>query len=292
MANPHPARTFGLISDTHYLERLFGFPQRLEAVWAGVDLILHAGDVGDLAALDELGRIAPVAAVCGNDEPEQTRRTLPAQQLIAATGHRILLWHSHFPDRSEEIRRRSDAWGEKFHRIARRARDAGADIAVYGHTHVPMVCRFESVLLVNPGAIASGSYFTRQTVPSAGRLELAEGGESSAVLFDLRTGQARDFPAADPAEEFGKLGHRYQEWLVEGELIRDVEKLRKIDYRDFRNVFRGVKPEYKRAHTKSVFLRRTDLIAAFRSAEGLDPADREAVLAVLEGNADVSCRAD
>jgi putative phosphoesterase len=279
---PHSFASIGLLSDTHYQERLFHLPDRLKDLWPGVELILHAGDVGDLRILDELGRIAPVVAVHGNDDPEDTHRILPEQQVLAIRGHRILLWHSHFADRSEEIRKRNDIWGEKFRRIASHARDAGADVVVYGHTHVPMVSRHEGTLLVNPGALASGSYFTRQVIPSAGRLELADGEESKAVLFDLRTGQARDFPAADPAEDFGRLGNTYQEWSAEPEMIPDLEKLRKIEFHDFRSVVRAIIPEYRRLHDTGL-LRRENLMEAFQSAAGLDPTDREKIISALAG---------
>ena len=55
----------GVVSDTHGF-----FDARLQELLAGVELILHAGDVGKLEVLDELERIAPVRAVKGNiDSP-------------------------------------------------------------------------------------------------------------------------------------------------------------------------------------------------------------------------------
>jgi putative phosphoesterase len=51
----------GVVSDTHGF-----FDARLEELLADVELILHAGDVGNLEVLDELERIAPVRAVKGN----------------------------------------------------------------------------------------------------------------------------------------------------------------------------------------------------------------------------------
>ena len=71
--------TLGLLSDTHFHDRLFELPPHLAAIFAGVDLILHAGDVGDISVLDELGHIAPVVAVHGNDEPEHVKQWLPYQ---------------------------------------------------------------------------------------------------------------------------------------------------------------------------------------------------------------------
>ncbi|MCK7577391.1 MAG: metallophosphatase family protein [Chromatiales bacterium] len=65
-------RIIGVISDTHGLLR----PEALAAL-EGSELILHAGDVGDLRILDELARIAPVHAVYGNTDWGEVRGRLP-----------------------------------------------------------------------------------------------------------------------------------------------------------------------------------------------------------------------
>ncbi|MBN2086528.1 MAG: metallophosphoesterase family protein [Anaerolineales bacterium] len=283
MTNPLPIASIGLISDTHFLERLFHLPDSLASIWSGIHLILHAGDVGDPRVLDELARLAPVVAVRGNDDPDETKHLLPEKQVIPLRGHRILLWHSHYPDPAEEKARRADAWGFKLERIARHGQDAQADIVVYGHTHVPMASRLGNILLFNPGALASGSYFTRQKIQSVGRLQLMEDGRYAISHFDVGTGQPREFPSAEPAEAFPRLGNAHQEWLVEPGLIPFVDRLRNMGYRDFRSVIRAVIPEYRRIFGKG-WLRRKDLIAAFRAADGIDPDDRQKVLAVLAGD--------
>jgi len=57
------AACLGLIADTHYGDRLDALPPAVHGIFEGVDLILHAGDVGRLELLDQLGRTAPVVAV-------------------------------------------------------------------------------------------------------------------------------------------------------------------------------------------------------------------------------------
>ncbi|MCA9947118.1 MAG: metallophosphoesterase family protein, partial [Anaerolineales bacterium] len=61
--------TIGLISDTHMPQRWAQLPPVLTQIFANVNMIFHAGDVGELWVLDELSQIAPVIAVHGNDEP-------------------------------------------------------------------------------------------------------------------------------------------------------------------------------------------------------------------------------
>ena len=61
-----PALVVGLLSDTHVPRRIKRLPKTVLDALAGVDLILHAGDVDDPAALEPLRAIAPVHAVRGN----------------------------------------------------------------------------------------------------------------------------------------------------------------------------------------------------------------------------------
>ena len=81
----------GLISDTHMPERCAALPTAVFSTLANVDLLLHAGDVGELWVLDQLSAIAPVIAVHGNDDTAAAQRELPFQQIITAAGRRILL---------------------------------------------------------------------------------------------------------------------------------------------------------------------------------------------------------
>lgn len=130
-AVPDEARRIGLISDTHGLVR----PGVHDAL-AGVELILHAGDVEGDEILDELELIAPVRAVFGNcDAPGNPRLTRSIQ--LELEGVRIHVSHGHelgVPT-PELLLARYDA-----------------DVLVYGHTHKPLITRAAGRLVVNPGA--------------------------------------------------------------------------------------------------------------------------------------------
>src|SRR5512138_679433 len=103
--------TIGLISDTHIPMRWDVLPPAIFDIFAGADLIIHAGDVGELWVLDELSRIAPVIAVHGNDEGEQAQAVLPFQHTLMAAGQRIVITHGHNPDFKQEMEGRSkDDW--------------------------------------------------------------------------------------------------------------------------------------------------------------------------------------
>jgi uncharacterized protein len=273
--------SIGLISDTHYQDRLFNLPPGLADVWTNIDLILHAGDIGDLSVLDLLSKFAPVMAVHGNDEPDNVLKELPYQQIVAISGFGILLWHSHYPDPEEEKSKRKGAWGSKLERIAVRGCEVNAKIVVFGHTHVPMIYRQGDMLLINPGALSSGSYFTRQLVASVGRLQILANGELEVALFDVATGRVREFKVANPAEEFNLLADQYQEWIVEPDLIPDVGALRRLTYENVRAIVHELVPLYKRCLIEGIMLRK-DLIEAIRSSNLITSNDKRNVLAVID----------
>jgi uncharacterized protein len=106
------------------------------------DAILHAGDIGDLAVIDRLERLAPVFAVRGNID---TRAALPdilTLDLIGADRQlRIFLTHIavHGPRLRTEV--------------ARMARAERASLVVCGHSHVPFIAQDRDLAVFNPGSI-------------------------------------------------------------------------------------------------------------------------------------------
>jgi len=122
--------TIGVISDTHgYVD-----PRVLD-LFAGVDHILHAGDIGPPSVVMQLERIAPVTAVRGNcDLGDGFRET----EVVVLGGRRFVVRH--------EVDVRCTE-GE-LDTLLRRARP---DVVVFGHTHRPCIERVGNVLLFNPG---------------------------------------------------------------------------------------------------------------------------------------------
>ena len=152
-------RVIGLISDTHGLVR----PSVFDAL-AGVELILHAGDVGD-GVLEELEAIAPVSAVNGNTDPIDDARLTPSIEL-EVDGVRIHVSHGH------ELGRPTP---EKL------LQAYAADVIVYGHTHRQLVVRADDRLVVNPGAAGHRRF---DLEPSCARLTIARGA-ADVALIDL-----------------------------------------------------------------------------------------------------------
>jgi putative phosphoesterase len=139
-------------------------------------------------------------AVHGNDDTAEAQRELPYQQLVVIGGTRILLCHSHDPDRAREMATRvGDDLGPKLDRWAGLAAGAAADVLVFGHIHVPLVHRHGGVLLVNPGAIASPNGSTRQRVRTVARLHVLADGRVDVAHVDLAAPAQRFEPSFDPA---------------------------------------------------------------------------------------------
>jgi len=192
------AARIGLVSDTHMSARCDALPATLFDALMGIDMILHSGDVGELWVLDALSTIAPVVAVHGNDDSEEALSSLPYNQIVSAGGVRILLTHAHYPNRLQEMAsRRDDAWGPKLERRAAMAHEAGAQVAVFGHTHVPMTLSYNGVLLVNPGAIASPNEMLRQTQRTAAILYVRDDGVPFVRHVDLAAPEQVYVPVID-----------------------------------------------------------------------------------------------
>jgi putative phosphoesterase len=124
------ALRIGVISDSHEL-----VPDKVREVFAGVDHILHAGDLESLQVLVELELIAPVTAVRGNCDGNGHLARLPRVANVALGGVRFIVAH-----KEDTAMRALDA--EK----------APVAAVVTGHTHTPMVERRGDVLHLNPGS--------------------------------------------------------------------------------------------------------------------------------------------
>ncbi len=118
----------GLISDTHGLLR-----REAAAALAGVDRILHAGDVGRPEILDALRAIAPVTAVRGNVDTSSLADTLPYDTVVFINGFKIYMLHS-------------------LREMTMDPKAARMDVVVSGHTHKPLIKTVDKVLYVNPGS--------------------------------------------------------------------------------------------------------------------------------------------
>jgi uncharacterized protein len=162
----------GVIADTHCPEFLDRLPDGVFEALRGVDLILHAGDVGGPETIAELERIAPVNAVRGDHDRDLT--ALPLSREVLVEGRRIVLVHGNRTRWVEEPQtllwtlslgylRPNASLPRVLHRHF-----PGADAIVFGHTHRPHAETRNGTLMFNPGGV-------HQWNPETARRRLARG---------------------------------------------------------------------------------------------------------------------
>jgi uncharacterized protein len=138
----------GLISDTHGLLR----PEVFDA-FDGVDLILHAGDIGDPDILTALEAVAPVTAVWGNTDGWEIRDLVPeVARATIGSGEAVVIHGQQFGSPTPQ-------------RVA--AAHPGASLVVFGHSHVPVIERVGRTLAVNPGSAGPRRFNLPTTVAVA-----------------------------------------------------------------------------------------------------------------------------
>jgi hypothetical protein len=147
----------GVISDTHSLLR----PEAVAAL-AGVDRIIHAGDIGDPAILEALSAIAPVHAVRGNNDRGKWADAIPVAEIVECAGAVIYALHD-------------------VHELDLDPAAAGFAAVIAGHSHKPLCEVRGSVLFFNPGSAGPRRFKLPITV---GKLRI-EGGIVNGEIVHL-----------------------------------------------------------------------------------------------------------
>lgn len=129
----------GLISDTHVPVRARCIPKTVFKVFENVDFIVHAGDLVELAVIDELEQLAPVLAVHGNMDGPEVSGALPKMNSLKVLDWRIGVVHDP-----------STMFG--MGKMREIAKQNGFNVLVYGHTHNSAIKWEGQKLYVNPGS--------------------------------------------------------------------------------------------------------------------------------------------
>lgn len=143
----------GLIADTHIPEARPELWPQVFAAFEGVDAILHAGDIYDLAVIDQLNELAPIWVSRGNGDDGSGGRPVVAVDerlreswTVELAGLRIGLTHV------MPVPEMPPHWTvatacERFFPEGPRP-----DVVIYGDTHVEAIDHIDGVLCVNPGS--------------------------------------------------------------------------------------------------------------------------------------------
>lgn len=192
------ATRIGLIADTHIPEaRRHLWPQVFDA-FAGVERILHGGDVHDLSLLDELERVAPVYCARGNGEdgsggrpvqPEDPRVkyvwSMEIESLLVGLTHYVPV---------EDAPPGMDL--QSF--IERYWPEQTPDVIVSGDSHTELIVQKEGILCVNPGSPTYPHNYDTQ-YGTIGFLELDDGQAEASVWLITDEGiEPFDWDATPP----------------------------------------------------------------------------------------------
>jgi putative phosphoesterase len=118
----------GVISDTHGLLR----PEAEERL-AGVEHIIHAGDIGSPEITQRLAEIAPVTAISGNVDTQPWPQAFPHWEVVTLADRTIYVIH----DRGD---------------LDMDPAAAGFDLVISGHSHQPKTETVGGVVYLNPGS--------------------------------------------------------------------------------------------------------------------------------------------
>ena len=180
----------GLISDTHSAGSGRDLPSEVLQAFEGVDLILHCGDLECLGVLDYLETTAPVLAVRGYEDPrEPGERLADATRVVHVGGVAIGMIHDiQWP--GPKIATTGDGTGlvlpegEATETLAKKFGQP-VNVVLFGDTHEELVCRWDDVLMANPGSPTyPGKRHRRGTLGTVALLEV-DGKEATARIISL-----------------------------------------------------------------------------------------------------------
>ena len=150
----------GVISDTHGY-----FNRRIVELFAGVEHIIHGGDIGNENVLSRLREIAAVTVVTGNvDWGTDLDNVYRRVERLELAGFQIYVTHI----------------GDKPAKLLRDLPNPRPDIYIDGHSHIPVVEQLEGVLFLNPGSAAQPRF---GRPPSVAILELDHEARAELIML-------------------------------------------------------------------------------------------------------------
>lgn len=150
----------GIISDTHGLLR----PEALQRL-AGVDHIIHGGDIGRPQVMDELRKVAPVTAIRGNVDTAEWARDYPETATLRLEGRTFYILHD-------------------LHTLDIDPVAQGIDVVISGHSHQVRIATIKGVLYLNPGSAGPRRFKLPITLAT---MELGAG-KLEPVIHELEAG--------------------------------------------------------------------------------------------------------
>jgi uncharacterized protein len=157
--NYEAAKIIGLISDTHVPKRAMCIPKKVFEIFANADFVIHAGDLVELAVIDELEQAAPVLAVHGNMDGLEVNNAFPKVNSLKIFDWKIGVIHDadnlHGPGNIKDL-----------------VEENQFNVLVHGHTHSSKIKWIAKTLYINPGSPTDPASFRNK--PSVGLLKITK----------------------------------------------------------------------------------------------------------------------
>lgn len=145
----------GVISDTH---KHVNYIDKASEKLKNTDMIIHLGDnVKDVKEIEKFFS-GPIVKVIGNCDFNSMSKS---ELFVTIENKQVLITHGHHYDVKESLLR-----------LQYRAQELGADLVLYGHTHIAKVDYINGIFFVNPGSAA-----------------LPKNGKNSVARIDIRNGE-------------------------------------------------------------------------------------------------------
>jgi putative phosphoesterase len=158
----HNRSLIGVISDTHSW-----YDPAVEALFKGVDHILHAGDIGDMRVLYRLREIAPVTAVRGNIDEGIHATPLNLEEKVCLFGVEVFM--THILGNPERLSRE----------LQLKVKQLTPNVVIFGHTHQSYLGNREGVLYFNPGSAGPRRFSLPRSI---GLLEVTMGKVEAKII--------------------------------------------------------------------------------------------------------------
>jgi hypothetical protein len=177
----------GVIADTHVPDRVRHLHPNVTRLFreAGVEIILHAGDITTRSVLRQLGEVAPILAVRGNRDwfwhgELPLKRTLDIEGVTIGLTHGHGSWVNYLLDRSHFL---LHGYSHEWLLPRLLAVFPQAQVIVFGHGHLPLNRWMNGQLLFNPGS----PHFPdkKDLAPSIGLLHISAGSEVRGEIIEL-----------------------------------------------------------------------------------------------------------
>lgn len=179
----------GVIGCTHIPQAMPALPEKIKLIFKGMDIILHVGDVTDIATLKQLeDNFTITFAVSGERDSAELKKYVEPRRVVEFARRRIGMLHGDYQapptpsgllDRVRTRLLRPAPKPDLYAYLLAQFENDAVDAIVFGHTHTPYAAVHDGVLLFNPGAAAPLAHRR----PTVGILDVQPGSISGKFLY-------------------------------------------------------------------------------------------------------------